>query len=124
LVVEDEPVMLESIRIGLENNGYRVFQANNVQQALDLLYFEGHRIDLIATDYLMPKTNGIDLLKAIRRSHPNLPVIIITAYADKNLAIEAVKNRCDSLIEKPFSLDHLVAEIERIKLSPKTYNRF
>jgi DNA-binding NtrC family response regulator len=124
LVVDDEAVMLESIRIGLESNGHRVFQAHSAQEALDQLYFNGHRIDLVATDYLMPTMNGIDLLKAIRRRHPTLPVILITAYADKWLAIEALKNRCDSLIEKPFSLDQLVAEIERIKLHPENQQSF
>ena len=121
LVVDDEPAMAESIRIGLESMGHRAFEALSAQQALDLLYHGGHRIDLIATDYLMPAMNGIDLLKAVRRSHPTLPVMILTAYAETSLVIEALKNRCDSFIEKPFSLDQLVAEIERIKRR-KTYD--
>jgi signal transduction histidine kinase len=116
LVVDDEAVMLESIRIGLESNGYRVFEALSAQQALDQLYHGNHRIDLVATDYYMPTMNGIDLLEAVRRSHPTLPVMIMTAYAETSLVIEALKHHCDSFIEKPFSLDHLIAEIERIKL--------
>lgn len=123
LVVDDEAVLLESIRIGLESNGHRVFEAHNAQEALDQLYFEGHRIDLVATDYLMPTMNGIDLLKEIRRSYPTLPVIIMTGYADKNMVIEALKNRCNSVIEKPFAPDELASEIERVKhyLNPKPF---
>lgn len=116
LVVDDEAVMLESIRIGLESNGYRVFEAFSAQQALDQLYHGGHRIDLVATDYYMPTMNGIDLLEAVRRSYPTLPVILMTAYAETSLVIEALKHHCDSFIEKPFSLDHLIAEIERVRL--------
>ena len=116
LVVDDEAVMVESIRIGLESSGYRVFEAFSAQQALDHLNQGGQMIDLVVTDYLMPKMNGLDLLGAVRRSHPVLPVIIMTAYAETSLVIEAMKNHCDSFIEKPFSLDQLITEIERIKL--------
>ncbi|MBI5589348.1 MAG: response regulator [Deltaproteobacteria bacterium] len=116
LVVDDEAVMVESIKIGLESNGYRVFEALSAQQALDRLSHADHGIDLIATDYLMPSMNGIDLLEAVRKSHPTLPILIMTAYAETRLVIEALKSQCDSFIEKPFRLDQLVAEIERIKL--------
>ncbi|MEI6260403.1 MAG: hybrid sensor histidine kinase/response regulator [Deltaproteobacteria bacterium] len=116
LVVDDEAVMVESIRIGLESSGYRVIEAFSAQQALDHLNQGGQMIDLVVTDYLMPKMNGLDLLGAVRRSHPFLPVVIMTAYAETSLVIEAMKNHCDSFIEKPFSLDQLITEIERIKL--------
>jgi putative two-component system response regulator len=116
LVVDDEAVMIESIRLGLENNGYRVFEALSAQQALHQLDHGGHHIDLVATDYSMPTMNGIDLLKVVRRSHPSLPIMLMTAYAETSLVIDALKNHCDGFIEKPFSLDQLVAEIERIKL--------
>ncbi len=116
LVVDDEVRMLGSIRRGVASKGYRVFEALGAQQALDQLNHGRHGIDMVITDYLMPTMNGIDLLNAIRRTHPNLPVIIMTAYADTGLVIEAMKNHCDGFIKKPFSLDQLVAEIERIKL--------
>ena len=116
LVVDDEEAMVESLRIGLESNGYRVFGAFNGEQALDHLFHEDHRIDLLITDYLMPTINGLDLLATVRRSHPSLSVMIMTAYAETSLLIEALKDHCDSFIEKPFSLDQLMVEIERIKL--------
>ena len=116
LVVDDETVMVDSIRIGLESLGYQVLEANSVKQALYQLHRGDHKIDLVVTDYLMPTMNGLDLLTAIRESHPTLPVILMTAYAQTSLVIEAMRNHCDSFIEKPFSLDQLVAEIERIKL--------
>lgn len=116
LVVDDEAVMVESIRIGLENKGHRVIEAYSARQALDTLSSGEHGIDLVVTDYLMPSMNGLDLLTAIRKRHPALPVILMTAYAQTSLVIEALRNRCDSFIEKPFNLDQLVAEIERIEL--------
>ena len=101
LVVDDEAVMLDSIRIGLESYGYRIVEAHSAQQALDKLNNGNHDIDLVATDYLMPTMNGIDLLEAVRRSYPSLPVILMTAYAETDLVIEALKNHCDSFIDSP-----------------------
>ena len=115
LVVDDEEAMVESLKIGLESNGYRVFGAYDGKEALDHL-FHGVRIDLLITDYLMPAMNGLDLLAAVRRSHPTLSVMIMTAYAETSVLIEALRNHCDSFIEKPFSLDQLLVEIERVKL--------
>jgi signal transduction histidine kinase len=116
LLVDDEPVLVESIRIGLENRGYVVIEANSARKAMDLLHRGGHIIDLVITDYIMPAMNGMDLLAAIRRNRPTLPVMIMTAYADTSLVIEAMKNHCNAFIEKPFTPGELISEIERIKL--------
>lgn len=115
LVVDDETTMVESLRIGLESNGYQVFGALSGEQALDHLCHGDHRIDLLITDYLMPTMNGLDLLAAVRRKQPSLSVMIMTAYSDTDLLIKALRDHCDSFIEKPFSLDQLMVEIERIR---------
>ncbi len=115
LVVDDEVVMANSLRIGLETKGYRAVNAYSGQQALDLLVHGEQTINLVLTDYLMPGMDGIKLTMAFRRVIPTLPIIIMTAYGEKNLAIEALKNRCDGFIEKPFSLDQLAGEIERVR---------
>lgn len=115
LVVDDEPMMVESIKIGLLSKGYSVVGVSNARQALDILSGGSHGIDLVLTDYLMPITNGIDLLMAIRRIDLTLPVLIMTAYADTSLVIDALKNGCVGFVEKPFSRDQLVAEIKRIE---------
>lgn len=115
LVVDDEVVMVDSIRIGLESRGYQVVEAYSAHQALELLAHDDHRIDLVITDYLMTPTNGLELLAAIRKHQPTLPVIIMTAYGEKGLVVQVLKNRGNSFIDKPFSLEQLVAEIENIK---------
>lgn len=116
LVVDDEEIMLDSIKIGLTNNGHQVFTALNARLALEQISSQDQRIDLVITDYLMPEMTGLELLKAIRENHPTLPVIIITAYTETGLVIEALKNHCDSFITKPFNLNQLNAEIDRIQL--------
>lgn len=114
LVVDDEVVMANSLRIGLENMGYQAVKAYSGLQALDLLAHEEQTIHLVITDYLMQGMDGLELMKVLRRTNPTLPILIMTAYADKSLLIEALKHRCDGFIEKPFRLDQLTAEIERI----------
>ncbi len=117
LIVDDEVMLVESIQIGLQNLGYRVTTANSAEQALQFLAPDrgGARIDLVVTDYIMPGINGMEFLGALRQLSPDLPVLFMTAYADTKLVIEALRNRCDGFLEKPFSLQQLVEEIEGIK---------
>jgi len=115
LVVDDEIMMVESIKIGLISKGYNAVGAGNAQEALDYLDRGESPVDLIITDYLMPITNGMELLLAVRKNHPTLPVLIMTAYADASLVIEALKNGCAGFVEKPFSREQLVTEIKRIE---------
>ena len=114
LIVDDEAVMANSLRIGLENMGYQAIKAYSGQQALELFAYEKQMINLVITDYLMPGMDGLELTKVLRKANPTLPILIMTAYAEKSLIIEALKYRCDGFIEKPFRLEQLTAEIERI----------
>lgn len=115
LIVDDEIVLLESLRRGLKSRGYLVLEAPNAQEALNLLHNSVIQVDLVITDYAMPGMDGLELLQKIRESHGNLPVIMMTAYGQKELIIDALRNRCDSFIEKPFTLTQLLQEIERAK---------
>jgi two-component system NtrC family sensor kinase len=115
LVVDDERIQLESLKLGLNSKGYQVAVALNAEVAFEHLD-KGNKIDLVITDYAMPGMNGMELLKNIREKHGDLPVIMMTAYGEKRLAIDALHNRCHSFIEKPFTLDQLTHEIERTKI--------
>ncbi len=114
LVVDDEKVQIETLRRALRSKGYQVFEAFNAIEALDQLESMTYRIDMVLTDYIMPGKDGIELLKKIREKYGELPVIIMTAYGEKGMLIDAIRNRCDGFIEKPFNVDQLINEIQRV----------
>ena len=88
LVVDDEESMCKYLSILLKKEGYEVITANSGQEALQV--FESTPLDLVMTDIQMPKMDGIQLLKGIKGMDPSIPVIIMTAYASEQSAIEAV----------------------------------
>lgn len=110
LIVDDKRVQLKTLGRGLRTRGYRVVEALSGREALDHLG-GGLAIDIVLTDYAMPEMNGIVLLKKIRENNKTIPVIIMTAYGDKDLVIEAMHHRCTGFIEKPFDMDELLKVI-------------
>ncbi len=113
LVVDDEPMQLKSMKIGLRTEGHSVVTAESAEEALKMLKSDP-AIDLIITDFLMAGMTGLDLLKTIRALKSAIPVILMTAYGKKDLVVEAWKNQCSGFIEKPFSLEQLLTEITRV----------
>lgn len=112
LVVDDKRVQLKTLKRGLRTRGYRVVEAISGKQALDHLG-KDERIDIVLTDYTMPEMNGIELLQKIRETNKTIPVIIMTAYGDKDLVVEAMHFRCNGFIDKPFDMDELLAIIHK-----------
>jgi DNA-binding NtrC family response regulator len=112
LIVDDQSVQLKTLRRGLRTRGYQVVEAMNGKQALDHLG-KNKAIDMVLTDYAMPEMNGIELLQMIRKTNKTLPVIMMTAYGDRDLAIEAMNYRCSGFIDKPFDIDELLDVINR-----------
>jgi signal transduction histidine kinase len=117
LVVDDETHQLVGLRTGLESRNNKVLTVSSGEQALKLLINDHNKFELIITDYAMPGMDGMALLKKIRMGNKSLPVIMMTAYGEKDLIVDAMRNRCDGFIDKPFSLDQLVKEIERVMIN-------
>ena len=115
LVVDDKRVQLKTLRRGLRTRGYQVVEAISGKEALDHLVKDS-KIDIVLTDYAMPEMNGIELLQKIRENNRTIPVIIMTAYGDKDLVIEAMHHQCNGFIDKPFDMDELLKEINNLPL--------
>lgn len=112
LIVDDKNVQLKTLRRALRTRGFLVVEAGSGKKALNHLE-NIKNIDIVLTDYAMPEMNGIKLLQNIRKIYKSLPVILMTAYGDKDLVIEAMHYRCDGFIDKPFDIDELLDIINR-----------
>ena len=105
LVVDDELSMREFLKILLEKEGYSVSLAPEAATALKTI--ESKTVDLVVTDIRMPGMSGLDLLAELKQRLPDLPVIMITAFASPDDAVLAMKNGAFDYITKPFNVDEI-----------------
>ncbi len=111
LIVDDAPETLEVLRRNLESAGYRVFAAPGVAEALAVL--ENTPIDLVITDYKMPKVSGLDLVRHVRENLKDTEVVMITGYASIEGAIQAIKTGAEEYLAKPFTDQELFDAVGR-----------
>ena len=111
LMVEDEPLMRISISDSLRTEGYSVTDTASGDEGLRLIQSE--HFDAIITDLKLPGVDGIDILKASKRFSPQTQVIIMTAYATIQTAVEAMKEGAREYITKPFSTEELLLILKR-----------
>jgi len=107
LVVDDDRGMRELLEILLTREGYDVRSASGGREALGL--FRKETFDLVITDLKMPQVDGIDLLKTIKETAPETSVIIVTAFASGETALEAMKEGAYDYLEKNFDVNDLAA---------------
>lgn len=106
LIVEDDPIALDLLRIPLERRCKKVIITKKGEVALK--YFRNEIIDVVITDVKLDgKLDGIAMVKSIRKINPNIPVIFMTAYSDEEKIAEMVKLNATSLIKKAVDLEEL-----------------
>src|SRR5882724_5350139 len=111
LVIDDEQGILETLRILLKNEGFDITTAQGGKAGLEQL--KGSAPDIVLTDLKMPGVTGIEILSAVRGQDPETPVILMTAQASLQTAIQAVNEGAFYYIQKPFSNDDMVAICRR-----------
>ena len=111
LVIDDESSILESLRILLRNEGFTPHVAQGGRQGLEQI--ASLSPDIVLTDVRMPNVDGIEVLSAVRRQDPAIPVILMTAQATLQSAVQAVNEGAFYYIQKPFRNDDLVAILRR-----------
>jgi DNA-binding NtrC family response regulator len=111
LVIDDELGILESLRILLRNEGFSPVIANGGKQGLDQI--AELRPDIILSDVRMPSVGGVQVLSAARAQDPDVPVILMTAQATLQSAMQAVNEGAFYYIQKPFRNDELLAILRR-----------
>ncbi len=105
LIVDDEQSYRQLLSLVFESDGNKIRTAMNGRQALDLLQEEP--ADVIISDVKMPDMDGIELLRALRETQPDIGVILMTAFASVETAREAFKLGADDFITKPFDVEEL-----------------
>ena len=110
-VIDDEPVIHDVLSQLLTSEGYDIEISSSGEEALEK--FEVRTFDLVLLDLLMPGMNGIEILKAAKKIDPQALIIIITAYASVESAIEAMKIGAFDYIQKPFKHEELLLTIAR-----------
>jgi two-component system NtrC family response regulator len=111
LFIEDDPAGRELGQYNLKRAGYAVDAVIDGEEGL--ARFSPERHALVVTDVRMPRLSGLDVLRAVKARAPNVPVIVITAFADVEVAVEAMKAGAADFIGKPFNRDHLLLTVEK-----------
>src|SRR5438445_6041874 len=127
LIVDDEQGILDTLRILLKNEGFDVTTAQGGKAGLEQL--KAAAPDLVLTDIKMPGVTGIEILAAAKEQDPETPVILMTAQASLQTAIQAVNQGAFHYVPKPFSNDEIVAlcrraaEVRRLKAEDKQLSK-
>jgi putative two-component system response regulator len=111
LIVDDDPYVLESTALLLREAGYAVTACANAKGALAAL--RNNAIEVVLTDIMMPVMSGIELLEKIHGEHPEMPVLLMSAYAELNTAVDAIKRGVFDFVIKPYKPEYLIHAIEK-----------
>jgi DNA-binding response OmpR family regulator len=112
LIVEDEPRMLELLRIGLYEHGFTVMTADDGETGLEIA--SSYEFDAIVLDIGLPRMDGYELIKALRSRARNTPVLMLTARDAEDDIIRGLDLGADDYLTKPFSFPELVARLQAV----------
>lgn len=111
MVIDDEKIVCDMARLSLEQDGYTVETFLSAEPALKRL--EEERFDVVVTDYKMKNIDGLEVLKTVKRLYPETEVIIITAFANLDAAIEALREDAFDFFPKPVKIKELKESIKK-----------
>jgi len=112
LLVDDNKLGLSARKIVLEELGYRISPFTCAREALD--HFTRHKFDLVITDYKMPRMDGNELIKHLRRERPEIPIILISGFAD-TLGLDEKSTGADIVIQKSnHEVANLIHSVDRL----------
>ncbi|MBM4230081.1 MAG: sigma-54-dependent Fis family transcriptional regulator [Gammaproteobacteria bacterium] len=117
VIVEDDDDLREAIVDTLKVNKFDFSVFENAEDAIEQV--DLRNIEILVTDYKLPGMNGISLVLEAKKRAPHLPVVMMTAYADTQLAVQALKAGARDFLVKPFSPEHLVEVIRRHSRGPE-----
>jgi len=105
LAIDDEPDVVEMISVYFGNSGYRVIGAGHGSDGLMLAELDAP--DVVLLDIMMPGIDGVEVLQQVRTRWPDMPVIMLTAMANEEIAKGALRRGAFDYVRKPFEWEHL-----------------
>ncbi len=111
LLAEDEDTVREFVSRVLTMQGHSVLEAKDGAQAVELM--NQHHFDLLLTDIVMPIMDGISLALKVRSQRPDVPIILMTGYANESQRAHNLSVLIEELLSKPFNKDELVAAVNK-----------
>ncbi len=112
LVVDDEPAVRRIVRRMLDEHGYRVYEAGDGAEALDLVRAAPEELDLVVSDISMPRVNGVQLLQVLASETPELPCILISGFTPPELDRLGIAAPC-GILAKPLVPTAFLDEVRR-----------
>jgi DNA-binding NtrC family response regulator len=112
LLVDDDGSVREVIKMALEAWGYGVWVAEDGEEALSIIRIRGPKV--VLSDVIMPKLDGLSLLRWLKRWNPSIAVILFTAYPSLAVAVSAMKEGAADVLTKPIDFRRLRRELERL----------
>ena len=117
LIIDDEELIIRSLKMLLEKSGYIVYIAKNGQDATELV--DGEDFDLIIADIRMPGMNGVETIQSInknlqQRKTEKIPTIFITGYVDEEVEQQAKALEPVAYIFKPFDIEKMISVVEEV----------
>ncbi len=109
-MVDDDEAMRVFLEEALRDEGYQVTGAPDTLSAL--IHLLGKAADVLVVDWKMPDLDGFSLLESVRRCHPALPVIFVTAYARPEIQRRALENGAFGFLAKPFPVSGLLFQVQ------------
>ena len=119
LISEDEEILLTAIEFRLQKQGFEVFVTKDGEAAISV--FNAEDPDIVILDLDMPKKNGMQVMQHIRKvKKSSCPIVIITAFDDDDIVMEACEAGADDFIMKPFKPKELILRVKRLarKIKP------
>lgn len=117
LLVDDNEDFREALKHLLVSNGYRVCEAGNGEQAVELMHTEAP--DLAIVDLDMPKMNGIEFSRRVKKDWPGFPILMVTAYSQFYSSKEVLAAGIDAFLQKPIDGDRLLEVIRQLPISAR-----
>jgi len=112
LIVDDDPELLDQLSTSLKRKLYRIETAVDGEEALNKIFEVSY--DLVLLDIMLPRRNGLSVLKEIRQAGLNIPVLMLTARSDVEDRVKGLDYGADDYLPKPFSMAELLARIRAI----------